>query len=1263
MANRNIGNLQATLSLNASGWNKGFKSALAPIKSFTDGIKSVGTVAAGVLTAGAISGVIDNIKNVGTAAYGTVKDMQRMEKQIQSLSAAELVKASNGMLSYSAAIGEAGKMADETIDYIRNLSIVSPYSNQTVLSAFQMNAAMGQSVNQAKVTTKAILTLGAGMGMTEQEMSGFAAALAQTGATGRITAADLRQFANNRFGLDKMNAVFERMSKATKVNISTYEDFNKAVASGKVTTDDFYKALAKYAEQNYGGAVELMSNTLDGLESTMGDIKEYALGDMFKPFGDSFAKAFAPIVGGLADFLGVGGFKDFGEKIAKWAKPGLDAIEKFGKNITGKRIKQVLKDVQQYLGDTAKSGISLKAILEATFGEKAGGAIFGFFEKLRKPLAWINEHKDAIIGGIKGMAIAFGTLTVIGTVSGLLSALLNPLNLVLAAAGLLGAAWSTNFMGMRDETQELIDKVRPIFEAITEYVKGLSKAFQSGGLSGVISKLKTDIVGLIPQSVINVWNNFNEIITKICNAIKAFLMPIFSALKQAFQNLSNGLGNSIGLLKTSWENIKGMFENILPTLTAVAGIIGAITALIGSLVTGIITGFIQAIDNVINAVINLFNGLVSIISGVFQIINGVFEVLKGIFTGNTETIMNGLLYIANGFGKIIYGLISGVIGTLGHLLIAVWDFFSGLFSGIAAFFTGLWANISEPVMNVVNGVVEAFRDWWDKIKTFVQEIWDGIVEWFTNLWNELVGHSIVPDMIQDVVNAFSGWWGKLKQFVIDIYNGVVQWFLNLKTRILGVAKQVIANVKNGFVEKWESVVEWGLGLVDIVKGWFEGIDLIESAKKIIDSFFAGLKEKWEEVKKWAADAWESVKGWFGGGKEETLEAGTVTTEVTNMVAIDAFSGVPQAVLDSFEALNQKILALNLSIPILNANLGAASGLLFALTSVATYLSGDATAAFTEFATFISIGGTFGLALDTLIKMFSLDGGLGLKQTMMLVAEYMAGDFTTTFTNFGTFISIGGTFGDALDKLIKTLSQDGNASSLKQTMEKVADYIKGTWTNRFKDFEKHLNEKTMPTYKALSKLLYYGTNTVYNAYGNVLGVLESIYKVLGDISNRLRGSFKRALDDSIDPMGKFEGAAQNVATVCSNIAAQATAAAMAIADLINQMSALDGVDLPSAGGGKKGGGKPKPNESARAKGGPVSGGTTYLVGERGPELFTPRRSGWIIPNDEAFGDNGASGGKQTILNINAPIYGEDHLRQLIRSEVKRGLREAEFHGIA
>lgn len=36
---------------------------------------------------------------------------------------------------------------------------------------------------------------------------------------------------------------------------------------------------------------------------------------------------------------------------------------------------------------------------------------------------------------------------------------------------------------------------------------------------------------------------------------------------------------------------------------------------------------------------------------------------------------------------------------------------------------------------------------------------------------------------------------------------------------------------------------------------------------------------------------------------------------------------------------------------------------------------------------------------------------------------------------------------------------------------------------------------------------------------------------------------------------------------------------------------------------------------RASGGPVAGGTPYIVGERGPELFVPERSGQIIPNDK------------------------------------------------
>ena len=50
----------------------------------------------------------------------------------------------------------------------------------------------------------------------------------------------------------------------------------------------------------------------------------------------------------------------------------------------------------------------------------------------------------------------------------------------------------------------------------------------------------------------------------------------------------------------------------------------------------------------------------------------------------------------------------------------------------------------------------------------------------------------------------------------------------------------------------------------------------------------------------------------------------------------------------------------------------------------------------------------------------------------------------------------------------------------------------------------------------------------------------------------------------------------------------------------------------------GGDTPAPVDGARASGGPVTGGKRYLVGERGPEIFSPSSSGSIIPNHRAGG---------------------------------------------
>jgi hypothetical protein len=58
---------------------------------------------------------------------------------------------------------------------------------------------------------------------------------------------------------------------------------------------------------------------------------------------------------------------------------------------------------------------------------------------------------------------------------------------------------------------------------------------------------------------------------------------------------------------------------------------------------------------------------------------------------------------------------------------------------------------------------------------------------------------------------------------------------------------------------------------------------------------------------------------------------------------------------------------------------------------------------------------------------------------------------------------------------------------------------------------------------------------------------------------------------------------------------------------------------------------------RAMGGPVSGGSPYVVGEQGPELFVPHASGTIVPNNKMGGGSGSGSGGVTVnYNIAAGV---------------------------
>jgi hypothetical protein len=73
--------------------------------------------------------------------------------------------------------------------------------------------------------------------------------------------------------------------------------------------------------------------------------------------------------------------------------------------------------------------------------------------------------------------------------------------------------------------------------------------------------------------------------------------------------------------------------------------------------------------------------------------------------------------------------------------------------------------------------------------------------------------------------------------------------------------------------------------------------------------------------------------------------------------------------------------------------------------------------------------------------------------------------------------------------------------------------------------------------------------------------------------------------------------------------------------------------------------------ARAAGGPVSANKPYLVGEKGPEIVVPGKSGTVIPN-RSIGQTGGGGG--TIINVDARGASDP---AAVRAQVQQGIIEA------
>jgi len=222
----------------------------------------------------------------------------------------------------------------------------------------------------------------------------------------------------------------------------------------------------------------------------------------------------------------------------------------------------------------------------------------------------------------------------------------------------------------------------------------------------------------------------------------------------------------------------------------------------------------------------------------------------------------------------------------------------------------------------------------------------------------------------------------------------------------------------------------------------------------------------------------------------------------------------------------------------------------------------------------------------------------------------------------------------IGELASTIGKD-----LKPTFDNIAVFVKDTLIPAFKQFWDFLVNVLIPSViKTVTPII----NGLKSAFGSVADAVERNSEKLEPFFNLVKNIAQFIIKNLAPALGTILGAALKVlggvlggiidafATLVGLINGVVTGI-QAMINLVRNNPLVKGISglIDSAFGG------------ARAEGGSVSAGKSYLVGERGAELFTPSSSGMIVPN------NALGGGGSTInLTVNGAIDPEGTARTIV-----------------
>ena len=437
-------------------------------------------------------------------------------------------------------------------------------------------------------------------------------------------------------------------------------------------------------------------------------------------------------------------------------------------------------------------------------------------------------------GGITNVESFTVALTGLATAIGAVSVAWSKLGLGAAVAKVAGNVGA--FFALLKEGNGLIATLSVAFPKLSGVIASIGTAFASAGptISGVLSSIGSvfsltggaaiaagaAVVAAAIAAVVGVIvflkENWEAMGNVVENFFKKNIAPRLEAIKQSFKHIGEALG-PVG------EAIANVVKKIAEWFASIDWIkeIGNVFEAIGAVVVAVVGG---AIAGAIDTFVMLIQNAVRIVEGVVDVVSGVVKAIVALCSWDLQAAGEAVKQIGEGIVKVFEGLYNSTIGI------------------------------------VVN---------WVK----------GIIDWCVQMWDELVGHSIIPDMCDAIINCFKNmftnvingikeWVKNVIQKCKDLWNDIKNWFTsnvapkftkqywtNKLDTIRQAAQEKITAAKTAIANIWSGIVTWfntSVAPKFTKQYWANKLDTVRAA----------AQEKLTAAKNTITSIWDSVKNWF-----------------------------------------------------------------------------------------------------------------------------------------------------------------------------------------------------------------------------------------------------------------------------------------------------------------------------------------------------------------------------------------------------------------